>query len=83
MTYEARVYVTLKEGVLDPEGRVIQERLAAGGRPHVEQVKTGRFYQITVTAASEEEARAEVDAMCRELLAHSVTQTYTFTLDRV
>jgi phosphoribosylformylglycinamidine synthase subunit PurS len=73
---KARITVMLKEGVLDPQGRTIAHALHALGFATVEGVRQGKLIEVELRASTEEAARAELDAMCRQLLANTVIETY-------
>ena len=73
---KARVHVTLKPGVLDPQGRAIQHALAALGFAAVRDVRQGKFIELDIAETDPERARAEVEAMCSKLLANTVIETY-------
>jgi phosphoribosylformylglycinamidine synthase PurS subunit len=73
---KARITVTLKSGVLDPQGRAIANALNALGFANVEDVRQGKLIEVQLSAASEEEARAGLDAMCKQLLANMVIENY-------
>lgn len=77
---KARITVTLKSGVLDPQGRAIANSLHALGFGSVEDVRQGKLIEVKLRAQSEEEARAELDAMCRQLLANTVIENYRVEL---
>ncbi len=79
----ARVYVSLKPTVNDPEGITISGALASLGFSGVEGVRSGRYFQVTLSAASKKEARSQVDQMCARLLANPVIETYTFDIDEI
>lgn len=81
--YLARVYVSLKPTVNDPEGITIAGALAALGFSDVEGVRSGRFFQVTLASRDEASAREQVDQMCSRLLANPVIETYSFELDAV
>lgn len=81
MTYQAKVFVTLKEGVLDPQGNAVQQGLRSMGHA-VGDVRVGRYILLNVEAQDESAARAEVDDMCRRLLANPVIEEYVFELTR-
>ncbi len=78
--YRARIYVSLKSTVNDPEGETIASALRSLGFDSVQSVRSGKYFQVLLSAASEQEARAAVDAMCRRLLANPVIETYEFEL---
>lgn len=68
-----QVYVTLKPGVLDPQGRAIHHALEGLGFAGVEDVRAGRFIELDV---AETVSDADLDAMCARLLANTVIENY-------
>lgn len=74
--YGIEVRVTPRRGILDPQGQAVGGALATLGFDGVENVHVGRVIQFTLVADSGEEARARVDAMCRQLLANPVTEDF-------
>jgi len=76
----ARVHVSLKPTVNDPEGFTIRGGLHNLGYGSVESVRSGKYFQITLTATSEKEAAEKVEGMCKELLANPVIEQYEFEL---
>jgi len=78
--WKAHVYVTLKSGVLDPQGTTVQRALSANGFDKVRDVRVGKFMEVKLDIASESQARAQLDAMCRQLLANPVLENYRFEL---
>ena len=77
---KARIRITLKNGVLDPQGKAIQNALGGLGFKGVEEVRQGKYIEVDIAATDEAEARAEVERMCRELLANTVIEDYAFEL---
>ena len=77
---KARIKITLKSGVLDPQGKAIQNALGALGFEGVNDVRQGKYIEVDVAGMSEDQARAEVDRMCRDLLANTVIENYAFEL---
>ncbi|MFY9641279.1 MAG: phosphoribosylformylglycinamidine synthase subunit PurS [Rhodomicrobium sp.] len=77
---KARITVTLKSGVLDPQGRAIANALHSLGFGNVEDVRQGKLIEVQLKAANEEQARTELDAMCRQLLANTVIENYRVEL---
>ena len=77
---KARVHVTLKPGVLDPQGRAIQNALAALGFAAVRDVRQGKYIELDIAETDPARARAEVEAMCGKLLANTVIETYAIEL---
>lgn len=79
-TFLAKVYVTLKPTVNDPEGITIGGALASLGFDGVRGVRSGKFFQVAIEAADSATASAQVDQMCSRLLANPVIETYSFEL---
>lgn len=78
--YQARVYVTLRPSVLDPAGTAVQSGLKHMGYENVEQVRIGKYIELTIAAADESAAREQLDRMCDQLLANPVIENYRFEL---
>ena len=79
-SYEVRVEVGHRPGILDPQGGVIERALPALGYGNVSQVRVGKSIRLVVEAADEAAARAEVEEMCRRLLANPVIEEYTIEI---
>ncbi len=77
---KARIRITLKNGVLDPQGKAIQNALSGLGFKGVEEVRQGKYIEVDLAATDEAAARAEVEKMCQELLANTVIEDYAFEL---
>jgi phosphoribosylformylglycinamidine synthase PurS subunit len=73
---KAKIYVTLKRGVLDPQGKAIHASLSQLGIDGVEDVRVGKFMEITLKEIGAEEARRRLDEACRRLLANTVIEQY-------
>ena len=81
-TYLARVYVSLKPTVNDPEGITIGGALGSLGFGGVLGVRSGRYFQVTLKAADPKDAATQVDQMCARLLANPVIETYSFEVEK-
>ena len=77
----ARVYVTLKPTVNDPPGLTIRGGLHSLGFTSVQSVRSGKYMEIKIDAASRADADAQVAEMCRKLLANPVIEEFRFDLD--
>ena len=75
--FEARIEVGHRPGILDPQGGVIERALPALGWGNVSHVRVGKSIRLSVDAPDEETARAQVDEMCRKLLANPVIEDFT------
>jgi len=73
---KAIVHVTLKNGVLDPQGKAIEHTLHSLGFGAVEEVRQGKFLEIELNEKDPEAARESLDQMCRKLLANTVIEDY-------
>ena len=73
---KARVFVTLKNGVLDPQGKAIEGALGSLGFEGVSNVRQGKMIELEVDAADEAAAREAVERMADKLLANPVMETY-------
>lgn len=74
---KARVHITLKADVLDPQGKAIANALGNLGFTGVGEVRQGKYIEIALTESDPARARAAVEDMCRRLLANTVIETYT------
>ncbi|WP_373487182.1 phosphoribosylformylglycinamidine synthase subunit PurS [Blastomonas sp.] len=74
---KARIHVTLKEGVLDPQGKAIHHALEGLGFADVHDVRAGRLIELTLADGTSE---ADIEAMCRKLLANMVIENYRIEL---
>jgi phosphoribosylformylglycinamidine synthase subunit PurS len=73
---KARVYVTLKPSVFDPQGRTIAEALQSLGYGGVGDVRQGKFFELEVNAASQDQARALASEVADKVLANPVIESY-------
>ncbi len=80
---EARIYVTLKEGILDPQGETVKGALINLGFAGIKDVRIGKFMVIRLDRTDSEEARARVEEMCRKLLANPVIEDYRFEIEEI
>jgi len=76
-----RVHVTLKNGVLDPQGKAIGHALGALGFSGVEDVRQGKYIELELAETDPARARATADEMCRKLLANTVIEDYRIDAD--
>ncbi len=78
---KARIKVTLKNGVLDPQGKAIANALDSLGFAGVEDVRQGKYIEVTLAETDPAKARAEVERMCRELLSNPVMENFHFEME--
>jgi len=77
---KARVHITLRSGVLDPQGNAIAHALAALGFDGVNDVRQGKYIELDLADTDAAQAEARVKAMCEKLLANPVVENYTVDL---
>lgn len=77
---KARVTVTLKNGILDPQGKAIEGALGSLGFDGVGQVRQGKVFDLELQTADRAKAEADLKAMCDKLLANTVIENYTIAL---
>ncbi len=73
---KARVHITLKNGVLDPQGKAVEHALHGLGFGGVSGVRQGKFIELNLTSTDRVAAKKEVEDMCRALLANTVIENY-------
>ena len=81
--YQAQIYVTLRPSVLDPAGTAVKSGLAHMGYDNVEQIRIGKYVELTIAATSEDAARQQLDQICDRLLANPVIENYRFDLQKL
>jgi len=74
--FKAKVHVTLKRDVLDPQGKAIQSACGSLGHPSVESVRQGKLFELELEARDEAQARAVLRELCEKLLANPVIEDY-------
>jgi phosphoribosylformylglycinamidine synthase len=79
---KALIRITLKPGVLDPQGKAIEGAIGALGILGVGEVRQGKYIEVDLGAADEAAARSTVERMCKDLLANTVIENYAFEIVR-
>ena len=80
-TVKARVHITLKRGVHDPQGKAIANALGGLGFTGIEEVRQGKYIEIEVAERDPARARAAVEQMCAKLLANPVIENYAIDIE--
>ena len=73
---KVKVIVTLKDGVLDPQGKAIQQTLNGMSFSEVKEVRQGKYFDIEVSTDDAKKAKTKVEEMCKKLLANLVIEDY-------
>lgn len=80
--YKAQINVTLRQSILDPQGKATRHALSELGYGAVEKVRMGKFIELWIKADSESEARRQVTEACEKLLSNPVMEDFSFTLEK-
>ncbi len=78
---KARIHITLKNGVLDPQGKAIVGALHNMGFPSVAGVRQGKYIELELAETDKAKASTALDAMCKQLLANTVIENYKFEIE--
>lgn len=81
MTFVARIYVTPRQDVLDPQGKAVGHALHSLGFDEVADVSIGRYLVVKLDSADWESASARLDRMCETLLANTVVEDFRYELE--
>ena len=81
MNYLARIRVTPKPAILDPAGKAVASSLQSMGYAQVGDVRLGKYIEIKLDGESRGKVEADVDAMCRRLLANDVIEDFNFDVE--
>jgi phosphoribosylformylglycinamidine synthase PurS subunit len=77
----ARVFITPKKGVLDPQGKAVEHSLHALGFAETHDVRIGKYVELSLDGVNRQQAERRTDEMCRKLLANGVIEDYRFELE--
>lgn len=78
--YKAKIHVTLKKSVLDPQGKTVLHALASLGFNDAKDLRVGKYFELALEAANSGDAQKKVKEMCDKLLVNTVIEDYTFDL---
>jgi phosphoribosylformylglycinamidine synthase PurS subunit len=77
----ARVFITPKQGVLDPQGKAVEHSLHTLGFTEAHDVRIGKYVELALDGLDRERGRQRTDEMCRKLLANGVIEDYRFEIE--
>ncbi len=78
---KAKVYVTLKRSVLDPQGKAVQHALSSMGFGEVKDVRVGKFIELDLGSGDKTQAEQKIKSMCEKLLANTVIEDFKYELN--
>ena len=79
---KAKVYVTLKKSVLDPQGKAVAHALSSMGFGEVRDVRVGKFIELELGGLERAAAEQKIKTMCEKLLANTVIEEYRYEMDK-
>ena len=77
---KAKIHVTLKQGILDPQGKAIEHALDSLGFKNTENVRVGKYMELDLRETDRMKAEAQVKSMCEKLLANTIIEEYRYEL---
>ncbi|SEH88537.1 phosphoribosylformylglycinamidine synthase [Halobacillus karajensis] len=77
--HKVKIHITLKEGVLDPQGKAVQNSLQSLEYSNVQDVRVGKYMEVYLEES--ENLESQIDRMCDQLLANPVIENYTYTIE--
>ena len=77
---KAKIYISYKDGILDPQGKTVSQALEAIGIKKIDSVRIGKYIEMKFNGISKDKASEITDESCRKLLANPNTETYTFEI---
>ena len=77
---KAKIHVTLKQGILDPQGKAIEHALNSLGFKNAANVRVGKYMEVDVHETDRAKADAQIKQMCEKLLANTVIEEYRYEL---
>jgi len=77
---KAKIHVTLKQGILDPQGKAIEHALDSLGFRNTANVRVGKYMELDLTLTDKAKAEVEVRSMCEKLLANTIIEEYRYEL---
>ncbi len=81
--YLAKVKITLRKSILDPQGKAVHHALESLGLKAVEDVRIGKYVEVKVHADDQQQAERMADEACKKLLANMVMEDYSFTVEKI
>ena len=79
----AKIHITFKDGVLDPQGKAVHHALKDLGYNEVSEIQIGKYLEVRLNGVSREEAETRVKEMCEKLFANTVIESYQYTLESI
>ncbi len=78
--FEAKIYVSIKKTVADPQGKTVKHALESMGFKGIDELRMGKLIELKLKAADKAKAKAEVNEMCKKLLVNQIIEDYSFDI---
>ncbi len=78
---KAKIYISLKDGILDPQGKTVEHALSVLGFTDVRGVRMGKYLELSLKPGPIETVKKSVESMCEKLLANTVIESYRYELE--
>jgi len=78
--FNVKVFVSIKEGVLDPQGKTVNEALHHLGYPNISDTRIGKYITFSITSEDKQSAEVTVKEACKRVLTNPIIETFDFTL---
>lgn len=82
MIFTAKVVIKLRESILDPQGKTVENSLKSIGFSTILETRIGKYIELKIDAENEEDARILIENACEKLLANPVMENYSYTLEK-
>ena len=76
--YSAKIRITLRKSILDPQGKAVEHSIQSLGYKNIKDTRIGKFIELKIDAATEDEAKSVTEEICSKLLANPVMEDYDF-----
>jgi phosphoribosylformylglycinamidine synthase len=81
--FKAKISITLRQSILDPQGKAIHHALESMAMNDVSEVRIGKFIEMTLNSPTKQEAEQTVEQACKKLLANPVMEDFHFVVDEI
>ena len=83
MAYLSKIRVTLRQSILDPQGKAVQHAISTLGVPGIQDVRMGKYIELKLDGKTEADVRDVTEAVCKKLLANPVMEDYQYEIEKV
>ena len=81
--YQAKIIITLRKSILDPQGKAVHHALESLGMTSVDEVRIGKYIEMKLTGLTAEDAERKTTEACKKLLANPVMEDFSFSIEKI